>query len=42
MCPVLNLQCQLTTNYFNLEFLSDFFYYYFNPFNLCLLLCVLL
>lgn len=26
MCPVLNLQCQLTTNYFNLEFLSDFFF----------------
>lgn len=26
MCPVLNLQCQLTTNYFNLEFLSNFFF----------------
>lgn len=27
MCPVLNLQCQLTTTYFNLEFLSDVFFY---------------
>lgn len=26
MCPVLNLQCQLTTTYFNLEFLSDVFF----------------